>query len=204
MPRYTSEAPVNPMPLHPSQRTGSDHGVRRRSTYVDPAHNIQPSSEATSTASAYPPDVPPSPDLDLRVSRTLYLTNPDHTQDTPHRRSRALPLPSAPEISIHRLSHARTENSPLVILWTAFMAVNLRRALPRRHRQRQVVEAPRAVLRQLLRQLLARKALGAMSHPHKLWLRCVSRSPDTQHLLRLVRRPVRHPVSHHATCRNAL
>ena len=108
IPRHPSEAPFNPMPLHPSLRTGSDPTVRRRSTYVEPVHNIRPSSEPTSTASAYPPEVPPSPDLDLRPSRTLYLTNPDRTQDTPSHRSRA--LPSAPEV-IYPSRELRSEQS---------------------------------------------------------------------------------------------
>lgn len=92
-PRYTSEAPFNPMPLQSSQRTGSDHAVRRRASHIDPVHNIQPSSEAASSASAFRP---PSPDLDQHFSRTLYLTNPDQTQDTPHHGPRG--LPSAPEV----------------------------------------------------------------------------------------------------------
>jgi len=98
MPRYTSETPSNLMPSHPSHRTGSDHAARRRSSYIDPVHNIQPSSEPASTASVSPPEAPPTPDLDMRLSRTLYLTNPDQTQYPPSHRSRALPLPSAPEV----------------------------------------------------------------------------------------------------------
>ena len=95
--RHTSETPSNPMPPQPyPQRTESDHGVRRRSTYADPIHNIQFSSAPASTASAIPTEAPPSPDLDQRLSRTLYLTNPDQTADTPNHRSRA--LPSAPEV----------------------------------------------------------------------------------------------------------
>lgn len=110
MSRYTSETPFNPMPPHPyPQRTGSDHSVRRRSSYTGPVHNIQIqlSSEPSSTASASPPEAPPTPDLDLRLSRTLYLTNPDHS---PNHRSRALPLPSAPEV-IYPTRELRSEPS---------------------------------------------------------------------------------------------
>lgn len=105
MSRYTSETPSDPMPPHPyPQRAGSDHGVRR------PAHNIQLSSEAGSTASASPPEAPPTPDLDQRLSRTLYLTNPDHASDFPNHRSRVLPLPSAPEV-IYPSRELRSEPS---------------------------------------------------------------------------------------------
>ncbi|KAI9444723.1 hypothetical protein H4582DRAFT_2052985 [Lactarius indigo] len=94
--RNTSETPFNPMPPHPyPQRIGSDQDARRRSSYNGPVPNIQLSSEP-STAFASPSEVPPSPDLDQRLSRTLYLTNPDHGPDSPNHRSRALPL--APEV----------------------------------------------------------------------------------------------------------
>lgn len=105
MPRYTSEAP---MQLQPSQRTGSDHAVRRRSSYIDSVHNIQPSSEAASSAPAFHPGAPPSPDLDRHFSRTLYLTNPDQSQDTPNHRPRG--LPSAPEV-IYPSPEPRSERS---------------------------------------------------------------------------------------------
>ena len=105
MPRYTSEVPFNPMPLQPSQRTGSDHAARRRASHIDPVHNIQPSSEAASSASAFPP---PSPDLDQHFSRTLYLTNPDQTQATPNHHPRG--LPSAPEV-IYPSPEPRSERS---------------------------------------------------------------------------------------------
>ena len=98
LPRYTSETPSNPMPSHSSHRTRSDHAARHRSSHIDPVHNIQPSSEPVSTTSVFPPEAPPTPDLDLRLSRTLYLTNPDEIQYPSSHRSRALPLPSAPEV----------------------------------------------------------------------------------------------------------
>ncbi|KAN0124643.1 hypothetical protein V8E53_015730 [Lactarius tabidus] len=108
MPRYTSEAPLNPMPLQSSQRAGSDPAVRRRSSYIDPVHNVQPFSQAASSAPAFHPGAPPSPDLDRHFSRTLYLTNPDHTQDAPNHRSRG--LPSAPEV-IYPSPEPRSERS---------------------------------------------------------------------------------------------
>ncbi|KAH9065671.1 hypothetical protein EDB87DRAFT_871482 [Lactarius vividus] len=108
MSKYTSETPSNPMPPYPyPQRIGSDQDARRRSSYNGPVPNTQLSSEAP-TAFASPSEVPPSPDLDQRLSRTLYLTNPDHGPDSPNHRSRALPL--APEV-IYPSRELRSEPS---------------------------------------------------------------------------------------------
>jgi hypothetical protein len=56
-----------------------------------------PGTHLVEARAAIPPEAPPTPDLDLRHSRTLYLTNPDERPNAPGHRSRAPPLPPAPE-----------------------------------------------------------------------------------------------------------
>jgi hypothetical protein len=98
--RHPSETPHASLPSHshPSQSTGVDHAPTHRSPYADTSHNFGPPSQIAPVASIAPPEAPPTPDLDQRFSRTLYLTNPDDTISASGHRLHMPPLSTAPEM----------------------------------------------------------------------------------------------------------
>jgi len=88
--RQPSGSPYAPSPpYHPPQSTRVDH--------ADMSHNNGSPSQIAPVASVGYPEAPPTPDLDQRFSRTLYLTNPDETHNASYRQH-GPPLPTAPEI----------------------------------------------------------------------------------------------------------
>jgi len=88
--------PYAPQPphSHPSQFTEVKH-VTKRPSHVGTSHNNRPPLQVAPVTSVTPLEAPPTPDLDQRVSRTLYLTNPDEFTGAPGYPSRVPPLPQA-------------------------------------------------------------------------------------------------------------
>lgn len=86
-----------PDPSYAPQSTGVDHGTTRRPPYADTSLNIRQLSQLAPVAPVVPPEAPPTPDIDLRLSRTLYLTNPDENLGTPDHRLRTSSLSPAAE-----------------------------------------------------------------------------------------------------------
>ncbi|KAH9964243.1 hypothetical protein BC827DRAFT_1154201 [Russula dissimulans] len=108
-PPYTPQ-PLNP---HPSQFTEVKHATKRP-PYVDVSHNNRPLLQVAPATSVVPPEVPPTPDIDQRFARTLYLTNPDDPTGAPGDRSHVLPWPQATRTPINSNSRNRgpSRNSP--------------------------------------------------------------------------------------------
>jgi hypothetical protein len=77
------------------------HGHQQRSYPGSSTHLVE--SQVVT-----PPEVPPTPGLDDRLSRTLYLTNPDERSHNPGHRLHAPPLPPASE-NISSSRRARSE-----------------------------------------------------------------------------------------------
>jgi hypothetical protein len=95
----------NGVPDHsPSRRriSGGDHDTTRYPPHADMSHGTRPPLQIAPVMSVTRSDAPPTPDLDQRFMRTLYLTNPDGA-------SGAL-LPPGPE-TIHPPTERRSERS---------------------------------------------------------------------------------------------
>jgi hypothetical protein len=93
----------NGVPNHsPSRRriSGGDHDTTRYPPHTDMSHGTRPPLQIAPVVSVTPPDVPLTPNLDQRLTRTLYLTNPDGTSSAVDNRPHASHLPPAPE-TIH-------------------------------------------------------------------------------------------------------
>jgi hypothetical protein len=73
----------------------SAHGPSEQPHHIPPS--VRPEVHGHQTQVATPPEVPPTPGLDERLSRTLYLTNPDERTPNPGHRLHAPPLPPASE-----------------------------------------------------------------------------------------------------------
>ncbi|KAI0275153.1 hypothetical protein BC834DRAFT_34122 [Gloeopeniophorella convolvens] len=91
MSRYPQEAPshsvsVNSAPAQPSEPSRMP---TRHSPRVDTFYDTGVSSQPVIVAPPAPLEPPPTPDIDQRLSRTLYLTNPD------------VPRPDTPEYFSH-------------------------------------------------------------------------------------------------------
>ncbi|KAI0003763.1 hypothetical protein BJV74DRAFT_485306 [Russula compacta] len=96
-----SPYPVDSQNNVPPRPSGVDHGTTRRPPYADTSLNTRLPSQLAPVAPVVPPEAPPTPDIDLRLSRTLYLTNPDENLGTPDHRLRTSSLPPAQRWFIH-------------------------------------------------------------------------------------------------------
>ncbi|KAI0308286.1 hypothetical protein B0F90DRAFT_1665120 [Multifurca ochricompacta] len=97
MSRHAPEPLYNSQPPHPHPTQSTARSAKRHSAYPNTFNNTQLPSQPEPVASAVFPEAPPTPDLDQRLSRTLYLTNPDEIPGSPDHRLRTLSLPPAPE-----------------------------------------------------------------------------------------------------------
>jgi hypothetical protein len=103
----------NGVPNHsPSRRriSGGDHDTTRYPLHTDMSHDTRPPLQIAPVMSVTPPDAPPTPDLDQRLMRTLYLTNPDGASGAVDHRPHASHLPPAPE-TIHPSTERQSERS---------------------------------------------------------------------------------------------
>lgn len=106
-PPVASEAQEYQRPYH------TDPNLRRSNpppSFPEASQHTRPPLQIAPVASVYPPEAPPTPDLDQRFMRTLYLANPDEASGTRAQRPHEPRLPSAPE-AIHPSTGRRSERS---------------------------------------------------------------------------------------------
>ena len=100
-----SEAQEYQHPYHPDVRRPNPPP-----SFPDTSQHTRPPLQIAPVASISPPETPPTPDLDQRFMRTLYLANPDEAPGTHDHRPVEPRLPPASE-TIHPSTGRRSERS---------------------------------------------------------------------------------------------